>query len=111
MPARTLTTTRARHPFLTAAAGVFLATLCGFIAVGAVLPVLPRYIHGPVGGGDLAVGIVIGSFAVAAIVTRPFAGRLAHAPGPRPIMGAGSLLMAAGGAPAFRAPRVPLPLR
>ena len=88
---------RARHPFLAAAAGIFAATLCAFLAVGAVLPVLPRYVHGPVGAGDVAVGVVVGAFAFAAVVTRPWAGRLADRHGRRPIVVAGLLGMAVAG--------------
>src|SRR6185503_7178323 len=58
-------------------AGVFAVTFSGLLAVGAVLPVLPRYVHGPLDGGDIAVGIVIGSYAVTGLLLRPFAGRLA----------------------------------
>ena len=89
---------RARHPFLASAAGVFLATWFPFLAVGAVLPVLPRYVHGPVGAGDVAVGIVVGAFAFAAVVTRPWAGRLADARGRRPVVVWGALGMAVAGA-------------
>ena len=39
-------------------AGIFAVTFCGLLAVGAVLPVLPRYVHGPLDGGNIAVGIV-----------------------------------------------------
>jgi MFS family permease len=89
---------RARHPFLAAAAGIFAATLCAFLAVGAVLPVLPRYVHGPVGAGDVAVGVVVGAFAFAAVVTRPWAGRLADRHGRRPVVVVGLLGMAVAGA-------------
>src|SRR5690349_3465946 len=88
---------RARHPFLAAAAGIFAATLCAFLAVGAVLPVLPRYVHGPVGAGDVAVGVVVGAFAFAAVVTRPWAGHLADRHGRRPVVVAGLLGMAVAG--------------
>jgi MFS family permease len=62
---------------------VWAATLLGFLSVGAVLPVLPRYVTGPVGAGDVAVGVVVGAFAVSAVVTRPLAGRLADERGRR----------------------------
>jgi MFS family permease len=89
---------RAEHPFLAAAAGVFAATLCAFLAVGAVLPVLPRYVRGPIGAGDVAVGVVVGAFAFTAVVTRPWAGRLADSRGRRPVVVAGLLGMALAGA-------------
>ena len=67
----------AANPGLTAFAGVFGATFLCFLAIGAVLPVLPRYVRGPVGASDLAVGVVMGAFAVTAFVGRPIGGRLA----------------------------------
>ncbi len=65
------------RPALVAFLGVFGATLLCFLAIGAVLPVLPRYVTGPIGAGDVAVGIVVGAFAFSAIVSRPLGGRLA----------------------------------
>lgn len=77
--------------------GVFAAALLGFLAQGVTLPVLPRYVHGPLHSGDLAVGVVIGAFAVTAIATRPFAGRMADVHGRRPVVLAGLALCALGG--------------
>jgi MFS family permease len=68
---------RVERPALAAFLGVFGATFLCFLAIGAVLPVLPRYVRGPVGAGDLAVGIVIGAFALTAFFGRPLGGRLA----------------------------------
>jgi hypothetical protein len=48
--------------FLTVAA----AELAYFTADGVLLPALPRYVEGPLGGGNVAVGIVIGAFSVTA---------------------------------------------
>jgi MFS family permease len=78
-------------------AGVFTVTFCGLLAVGAVLPVLPRYVHGPLGAGNLAVGIVIGSYAVTGLLLRPFAGHMADRRGRRPTVLLGSLAVAAAG--------------
>ena len=78
-------------------AGIFAVTFCGLLAVGAVLPVLPRYVDGPLGGGKVAVGVVIGAYAITGLLMRPFAGRLADRRGRRPTVLVGSLLMAAGG--------------
>jgi hypothetical protein len=64
-----------RHPGLAATAGVFLAALLAFLAIGAALPVLPASVRGPLGSNDLAVGIVVGAFAVTSVVCRPLAGR------------------------------------
>ena len=44
---------RAAHPALVSFAGVFGATFLCFLAIGAVLPVLPRYVRGPIGAGDI----------------------------------------------------------
>ena len=61
---------RAHRPGL-AFAGLFAVTFCGLLAVGAVLPVLPRYVHGLLGAGDIAVGVVIGSYAISGLLLRP----------------------------------------
>lgn len=79
-------------------AGVFVACMLGFLAVGSVLPVLPRYVRGPLDSSDVAVGVVIGAFALAAIVTRPLAGRVADARGRRTVVLAGTLALGAAGA-------------
>ena len=43
----------ARHRPGRSFAGIFFVTFCGLIAVGSVLPVLPRYVRGPLGENDL----------------------------------------------------------
>jgi MFS family permease len=78
-------------------AGVFAVTFAGLVAVGAVLPVLPRYVHGPLDSGNIAVGIVIGSYAVTGLLLRPFAGRLADRRGRRPTVLLGSVIVAVSG--------------
>ncbi len=78
-------------------AGIFTVTFCGLLAVGAVLPVLPRYVDGPLGEGKIAVGVVIGAYAITGLLLRPFAGRFADRVGRRPTVLVGSLLLAAGG--------------
>lgn len=78
-------------------AGVFAVTFCGVVAVGAALPVLPRYVHGPLDSGDIAVGIVIGAYAVTGLLLRPVAGRLADTRGRKQMVLAGAVLVALGG--------------
>lgn len=78
-------------------AGVFVVTFCGLVAVGAVLPVLPRFVRGPLDAGNVAVGVVVGSYAVTGLLLRPFAGRLADHRGRKPTVLLGSILVALGG--------------
>lgn len=78
-------------------AGIFAVTFSGLVAVGAVLPVLPRFIQGPLDGGDVAVGVVVGSYAVTGLLLRPFAGRLADHRGRKQTVLLGSALVAVGG--------------
>ncbi|HVY78393.1 MAG TPA: MFS transporter [Solirubrobacterales bacterium] len=78
-------------------AGVFGVTFCCLLAVGAVLPVLPRYVHGPLDAGNVAVGVVIGSYAITGLLLRPVAGRFADHRGRKPTVLIGSSLVAVGG--------------
>ncbi len=80
---------------------VFLATWACFAAIGCVLPILPRYVHGPLHAGDLATGLVVGAFAFTAIIARPWAGRQADARGRRLMVIGGALVIALGGALLF----------
>jgi MFS family permease len=87
-----------KRPALAAFAGIFVTTLLSLMAVGAVLPVLPRFVRGPLGGGDVAVGVVIGCYALTGLGGRPFAGRFADARGRRRAVIGGALLAALAGA-------------
>jgi len=78
-------------------AGVFALTFCGLVAVGAVLPVLPGFVKHELGYGDVAVGIVIGCYAVSGLLLRPVAGRLADTRGRKWTALVGALLLSAGG--------------
>jgi MFS family permease len=89
--------TRGEHRPGLSFAGVFAATFCGLVAIGSVLPVLPRYIHGPLNSGNLAVGVVIGSYAITGLLLRPVAGRLADTRGRKPMVLAGAVLVTIGG--------------
>jgi MFS family permease len=83
-------------PARAAFAGIFVVTMLGLLAIGATLPVLPRYVKGPLDGSDLEVGIVIGAFAVTGLAGRPLAGRFADRRGRRPavLVGAGLTALA-----------------
>lgn len=54
-----------------------------FLAIGSLLPTLPRYVEEELGGNGFQVGLVVGSFAVAAAIVRPTAGRLGDVLGRR----------------------------
>ena len=62
-------------------AGIFIVTNLGLLAIGATLPVLPRFINEELSGSDLEVGLVTGAFAFTGIVCRPIAGNLADRKG------------------------------
>lgn len=54
-----------------------------FVAMGSLLPTLPRYVEDELGGGGLQVGLVVGAFAVSAALIRPWAGRFGDVVGRR----------------------------
>jgi predicted MFS family arabinose efflux permease len=74
---------------------VTLAALAYFTGDGVLIPAVPRYTHGPLGAGDVAVGLVVAAFALSAFFLRPWAGRVADRWGRRPLMLAGAGLFAA----------------
>ena len=76
---------------------VTCTTFAYFIAVGVLLPTLPLYVRGPLGGGSVEVGIVVGAFAVTSLVLRPFAGRVGDARGRRILLLVGGALTALSG--------------
>lgn len=76
--------------FITVAA----AELAYFTADGVVLPALPRYVEGPLRGGNVAVGLVIGAFSLSAFFLRPWAGAVSDRRGRRLIMVVGASLFA-----------------
>lgn len=84
-------------PARTAFAGIFVVTALGLLAVGATLPVLPRYVTGPLDGSAFEVGIVTGSFAITGLACRPFAGRLADQRGRRLVVILGAVSTAVAG--------------
>lgn len=70
------------------------SALAYFVAIGVVAPVLPVYVKEELGGHGAAVGVVIGSFAVAAAVLRPLSGRLGDRRGRRVLLIGGTLIFA-----------------
>ncbi len=84
------------------------STFAYFVAVGALIPILPRYAKGPLGGGDVSVGLAIGAFALAAVVLRPFAGRLGDRRGRRILIVGGAGIVAVSTAGYLAADSLPL---
>jgi MFS family permease len=76
-------------PFLLIAA----ASLAYFTAAGLTLPGVPRYVEGPLGGTNTAVGLAVGSFSVTAVLFRPWAGRLGDRRGRRLLMVGGAAVV------------------
>ncbi len=74
-----------RSPYA-AFAGIFVVTLLSLMAVGAVLPVLPRYVRGPLDSGNIAVGVVVGCYALTGLAGRPIAGRWTDHRGRKPVV-------------------------
>ena len=68
-----------------------LAAMLFWFGLTTVLPVLPRFVRDELGGGDVMVGLVVGSLAIGAIMARPQLGRLGDTRGRR-------LLLVGGGA-------------
>jgi MFS family permease len=64
-----------------------------FLALGSLLPVVPRYVDKRLGGNDVAVGVAVGALAVGAILLRPLAGRLGDRYGRRVLMVVGALVV------------------
>ena len=87
--------TTERPPLLTAPfVRIWLSTLAYFIGIGATLPILPRYVKGPLGGTSFSVGLVVGSFSLTAFFLRPLAGRLGDRRGRRLLTVGGASVVA-----------------
>jgi MFS family permease len=88
------TTTRRPTLFTPAFLALAVASLAYFTAAGMLLPALPRYVEGPLGGGNVAVGVVFGIFSVSAVLLRPAAGVIGDRRGRRPLMLGGAAIFA-----------------
>ncbi|MFN2595511.1 MAG: MFS transporter, partial [Actinomycetota bacterium] len=74
---------------ITAATGAY------FFALGVITPILPRFVEGPLHEGNVQVGIAIGTFALTAVLLRPFVGVLSDRRGRRPLVMFGGALVGA----------------
>lgn len=93
MTAPDLTGAQFFRPFLP----LFGTIFCCLLGVGASLATLPFYVTEELDGGTVAVGVVVATIAVSAIVARPIAGRLADRRGYKPVLLAGAAVCAAAG--------------
>ena len=85
----------AREPLLTRRfVIVVISGIFYFIALGALLPVVPRYVDRRLGGNDVAVGVAVGAMAVGSVLLRPLAGRIGDRFGRRVLMVGGALVVA-----------------
>lgn len=82
------------RPFLL----VTLSTLAFFVYVGVMVPLVPRFAENELGGGELAIGLNLVAFSVAAVLIRPLLGPIADRRGRRALMVGGCLLAAVSGA-------------
>jgi MFS family permease len=73
---------------------ITLSTFAYFVAIGALIPTLPRYVEGPLGGTGGSVGLAMGAFAVSAVLMRPLTGRLGDQRGRRILIVGGAAIVA-----------------
>jgi predicted MFS family arabinose efflux permease len=74
---------------------VTLAALAYFTGDGVLIPAVPRYVQDRLGAGNVAVGLVVGTFSLAAFLLRPWVGGLGDRWGRRPLMVVGAWMFAA----------------
>lgn len=73
---------------------VMVAAFLYFVAIGALIPTVPRFIETDLAGDGLAVGIGVGSMAVTAAAIRPWVGRMGDLRGRRILAVGGALVVA-----------------
>jgi MFS family permease len=73
---------------------VMIAAFAYFMAMGASLPTLPRFVEGELGGDGVAVGVGVGAYAVSAALLRPWIGRIGDTRGRRLLTVGGSTVVA-----------------
>ncbi len=89
-----MTTTETKERLLTVRfVTVVAAGLFYFLSLGMLLPTVPKFIEGPLGGSELAVGVIVGSFSVGAVLVRPFAGRIGDRMGRRVLIIGGAAIV------------------
>jgi MFS family permease len=86
-------TLRFYRPFLPMFGGIFFCLL----GVGASLATVPFFVLHRLHGGNVEVGVAVAAISVAAVVTRPVAGRLADQHGYKALMLCGTVICALAG--------------
>jgi MFS family permease len=74
-----------------------LLWLCGwfyFLGIGAVSPLLPRFVKDRLGYGNVVVGVVVALMAISAVAVRPIAGQMANRRGRRLVTTMGTVALA-----------------
>src|SRR4051812_2619857 len=89
-------------------AAMFAGIFCCLLGVGASLATLPFFVLRNLGGDKVDVGVVTAAIAVAAVVTRPIAGRVADRHGYKPVMMCGATICALAGVAYYAAVDVPV---
>lgn len=77
-----------------------------FMYVGTALVAIPRFVEFELGGGEIGIGLSIAAFSVAAVVARPFIGRVSDRRGRRSVMTIGAVVAGAAGVLAGLAPNL-----
>jgi MFS family permease len=72
---------------------VMLAAFAYFLALGALIPTVPRFVEDQLGGGGVQVGVGVGSLAVTAALLRPWAGRIGDTRGRRVLAVSGATVV------------------
>jgi MFS family permease len=72
---------------------IILIALCTYLGFGMVTVVLPGYVTQTFHGGTLSVAIVVGIYSFAAVLARPWAGRLGDSRGRRSLMILGAFVI------------------
>ncbi|NIH83897.1 MFS transporter [Amycolatopsis granulosa] len=85
---------------------LWLAVLCGYLALGATLQELPGYVSGHFHQRPFAVGVAVGLAFAGTAAARPFAGRAGDAGRARPVAMTGGVLTAVAGVGHLLAPDI-----
>jgi len=95
-PARDAPAAETERRAYAAAIAVCAANVLAYFAIGVVAPVLPNYMRAVLGAGDVAVGIVMASYAVTTLVGRPAGGLCGDRVGYRLPAATGAILIVTG---------------